>query len=142
VVPFTPTVVVAPSTHRAWRPTQADSNGNGARNGNGHGNGHANANGNGIRNGQRAASPETVVTSLRVVVRRTDKHASDVACLERLQFLLDNAGEGRSPYEVVVALPEGQFRVSAPECRTRFSADLERQLAELVGADGLVIERG
>ncbi len=83
-----------------------------------------------------------IVANLRVVVRRTDKQAADVACLERLQFLFDNAGEGQSPYEVVIALPAGQFRVSAPECRTRFSADLERHLTELVGADGLVVERG
>jgi len=81
------------------------------------------------------------VQSLSIVVRRTDKHATDVAHLERLQFLLDNAGAGASPYEVVVALPSGQFRVSAPDCRTRFSSDLERQLGELVGPDGVGIER-
>ncbi|MDP8921583.1 MAG: DNA polymerase III subunit alpha [Chloroflexota bacterium] len=141
VVPFTPTVVVAPSTHRAWRPTQAESNGNGSRNGNGHGsNGHTN--GNGARNGTKAAAPEVVLKHLRVVVRRTDRLAADVACLERLQFLFDNAGAGQSPYEVIVALPGGQFRVSAPDCRTRFSADLERQLVELIGANGLLVERG
>ena len=145
VVQFTPTVVVAPSAHRAWRPTQAESSGNGARNGNGHGNGHASgnghANGNGAKTGPKAASPEVVVQSLRIVVRRTDKNATDVAHLERLQFLLDNAGAGASPYEVVVALPSGQFRVSAPDCRTRFTSDLERQLGELVGPDGVEIER-
>ena len=52
VVIFQPTVVVAPSNHRAWRrskPAEATSNGNG--NGHANRNGHSNGNGNGHTNG-------------------------------------------------------------------------------------------
>jgi DNA polymerase III subunit alpha len=139
VVAFQPTVVVAPSSHRAWRPARSaehgtNGNGNGLANGNGHTNGHANGNG----NGGRAPAPEVVVRRLRVLVSRTDNELADAKRLERLSHLLQE--EGASPYEVVVQMPEGRFRVSAPDCRVRLTADLERQLREDFGEACILVE--
>jgi DNA polymerase-3 subunit alpha len=134
VVPFQPTVVVAPSTHRAWRPAKSAEH---ATNGNGHGqaNGHSNGNG----NGGRPAVPELVVRRLRVLVQRTENDLADAKRLERLSHLLQD--DGASPYEVIVALPEGRFRVSAPESKVRLTADLERQLKEDFGPACVTVER-
>jgi DNA polymerase-3 subunit alpha len=136
VVVVQPTVVVAPSTHRAWRPAKSaehNGNGNGHANGNGNGNGHANG------NGVRASAPEVVVRRLRVLVPRTENQSADEKMLERLGHLLQE--EGASPYEVIVSLPEGRFRVSAPECRVRLTADLERQLKDDFGEACVLVER-
>jgi hypothetical protein len=134
VVPFQPTVVVAPSAHRAWRPARSAEH---AANGNGHGqsNGHRNGNG----NGSRPAVPELVVRRLRVLVQRTENDLADAKRLERLSHLLQD--DGASPYEVIVALAEGRFRVSAPESKVRLTVDLERQLKEDFGAACVTVER-
>jgi len=134
VVVFQPTVVVAPSTHRAWRPARsAEQGGNGASNGNGH------TNGNGHKNGNGHQAPEIVVKRLRVSIERTESHVSDEKRLERLSHLLQE--EGASPFEVIVAMPDGRYRVSAPESRVRLTADLERQLREDFGPEQVSIER-
>ena len=44
-----------------------------------------------------------------------ENEVADSKRLERLSHLLQD--EGGSPYEIVVAIPEGRFRVSAPESR-------------------------
>jgi hypothetical protein len=138
VVTFQPTVVVAPTTHRAWRPAKSAEHGaNG--NANGNGNGHLNGNGHANGNGSRASAPEIVVRRLRVLVNRSDNEFADAKRLERLSHLLQD--EGASPYEVIVAMPEGRFRVSAPECRVRLTADLERQLRDDFGEACVVVER-
>ena len=138
VVTVQPTVVVAPSTHRAWRPAKSAEHGT---NGNGHanGNGHSNGNGHVSGNGGRPSAPELVVRRLTVLVNRTDNEFADAKRLERLSHLLQD--EGASPYEVVVAMPEGRFRVSAPDCRVRLTADLERQLREDFGAECVTVDR-
>ena len=136
VVVFQPTVVVAPSAHRAWRPAKSaehGSNGNGHANGNGSANEHVNG------NGSRPPVPELVVRQLTVVVNRTDNEFADAKRLERLSHLLQD--EGASPFEVVVAMPKGRFRVSAPESRVRLTADLERQLREDFGAESVTVDR-
>ena len=130
VVVFQPTVVVAPSTHRAWRPARSAEHGSNG-NGNGNGSSHGHTNGNG--NGSRPAAPEVVVRRLRVLVNRTDNEVADAKRLERLSHLLQD--EGASPYEVIVAMPEGRFRVSAPDSRVRLTADLERQLRDDFGEE-------
>ena len=138
VVVFRPTVVVAPSTHRAWRPAKSAehaSNGNGHGNGNGSSNGHANGNG----YGSRPTAAEVVVRRLRVVVKRTENDIADENRLARLNLLLQD--EGASPYEVVVAMPEGRFRVSHPDSRVRLTAELERQLREDFGEESVTVER-
>jgi hypothetical protein len=110
----------------AWAPTA----GSGSRSANGSGNGQANGSGAGKGNGARAS--ETAVR-LRLLVRRTEDEIADLRKLERLQHLLDEAGQ--SPYDVIVALPSGRWRVSAPECRTRYSLELEQRLRDLLGDD-------
>jgi len=137
VVTVQPTVVIAPSTHRAWRPAKSAEHGT---NGNGHANGHGASNGHTNGNGSRAAAPELVVRQLRVLVHRTENQFADAKRLERLSHLLQD--EGASPFEVVVAMPDGRFRVSAPESRVRLTADLERQLREDFGADCVTADRG
>jgi DNA polymerase-3 subunit alpha len=138
VVVFQPTVVVAPSTHRAWRPAKsAEHNGNG--NGNGHSNGNGNGNGHANGNGARPLAPEVKVKRLRVLVHRTENDIADEKKLARLNHLLQD--EGASPYEVVVAMPEGRFRVSAPDCRVRLTQDLERQLRDDFGEACVLVER-
>jgi DNA polymerase-3 subunit alpha len=142
VVVVQPTVVVAPSTHRAWRPAKsAEHNGNGHSNGssNGNGNGHANGNGHTNGNGSKPLAPEVVVRRLRVLVNRTENPSADLKMLERLGHLLQD--EGASPYEVIVAMPEGRFRVSAPDCRTRLTADLMRQIKDDFGEACVMVER-
>jgi DNA polymerase-3 subunit alpha len=129
VVVFQPTVVVAPSTHRAWRPAKSAEHG---PNGNG--------NGNGQTNGNRAAAPEVVVRGLQILVHRTDNDIADEKRLARLSHLLQD--EGASPFEVIVSMPDGRFRVSAPESRVRLTADLERQLREDFGTECIVVDRG
>jgi DNA polymerase III subunit alpha len=136
VVAVQPTVVVAPSTHRAWRPAKSAEH---SSNGNGHANGSSNGHANGNGNGGRAAAPEVVVRRLRVLVQRTDNPMADAKRLERLSLLLQD--DGASPFEVVVAMPDGRFRVSAPESRVRLTADLERQLREDFGAESITVER-
>jgi DNA polymerase-3 subunit alpha len=139
VVVVQPTVVVAPSTHRAWRPAKSaehTANGNGHANGNSNGSSNGHANG----NGSRAAAPELVVKRLRVLVHRTENELADAKRLERLSHLLQD--EGASPFEVVVAMPTGRFRVSHPDSRVRLTADLERQLREDFGAECIIVERG
>jgi DNA polymerase-3 subunit alpha len=138
VVVFQPTVVVAPTAHRAWRPAKSaehgtNGNGSGYSNGNGSSNGHSNG------NGSRATAPELVVRRLRIVVNRTDNDNADEKLLSRLSHLLQD--EGASPYEVVVVLPEGRFRVSHPDSRVRLTVDLERQLREDFGAECVVVDR-
>ena len=110
----------------AWAPTASS----GPRSANGSGNGQAN--GSGARKGNGARTPETAVR-LRLLVRRTEDEIADLRRLERLQHVLDE--DGQSPYEVIVALPTGRWRVSAPECRTRYSPELEQRLRELLGDD-------
>ena len=107
-------------------------------NGNGTSNGHTNGNGNG--SGSRAAAPELVVKRLRVLIHRTENEFADAKRLERLSHLLQD--EGASPFEVIVAMPDGRFRVSAPESCVRLTADLERQLREDFGAECVLVERG
>jgi DNA polymerase-3 subunit alpha len=136
VVVFQPTVAVAPSTHRAWRPARSAEHGSNG-NGNGSGGSHAHTDGNG--NGSRPAAPEVVVRRLRVLVHRTDNEVADAKRLERLSHLLQD--EGASPFEVIVAMPEGRFRVSAPDSRVRLTADLERQLREDFGEECVVVDR-
>ncbi len=139
VVVVQPTVVVAPSTHRAWRPAKsAEHNGNGHANGNG--NGHANGNGHTTGNGSKPLAPEVVVRRLRVLVNRTENQSADEKMLERLGHLLQD--EGASPYEVVVSLPDGRFRVSAPDCRVRLTAELVRQLKDDFGETCILVDRG
>src|SRR5262249_20141171 len=118
------------------------SNGNGHANGNGHSNGHSNGNGNGHANGNggRPLAPELIARRLRVLIHRTENEFADAKRLERLSHLLQE--EGASPFEVVVAMPEGRFRVSAPECRVRLTADLERQLRDDFGEACVLVERG
>jgi hypothetical protein len=81
-----------------------------------------------------------VVKRLRVLVTRTDDDIKDEKKLARLNHLLQE--EGASPYEVVVAMPEGRFRVSAPDCRVRLTSDLERQLRDDFGEACVLVERG
>ena len=76
---------------------------------------------------------------LCVVVNRTENEFADAKRLERLSLLLQD--EGASPYEVVVVMPEGRFRVSAPDCRVRLTADLERQLRDDFGAECVSVDR-
>jgi hypothetical protein len=81
-----------------------------------------------------------VVKRLRVLVQRTESDFADAKRLERLSHLLQE--EGGSPFEVIVGLPEGRFRVSAPDCRVRLTADLERQLRDDFGEASVTVERG
>jgi DNA polymerase III subunit alpha len=132
VVVFQPTVVVAPSTHRAWqRAKPAESNGNG--------NGHAASNGNGNGNG-KPALPEIVVQRLRLLIPRTENEASDITKIQHLDHVLGGQ-EGQSPCEVIVVLPEGRFRVSDPGYRVRLTADLTAELRRICGDEHVVIER-
>jgi hypothetical protein len=39
-------------------------------------------------------------------------------------------------------MPDGRFRVSAPDSRVRLTADLERQLREDFGAECIEVDRG
>jgi hypothetical protein len=80
-----------------------------------------------------------VVRRLRVLLNRSDNDLADEKRLERLSLLLQD--EGASPYEVIVALPQGRFRVSAPDCRVRFTADLERKLRDDFGESSVQVER-
>jgi len=118
----------------AWAPfvanTTRHANGNGQKNGSQK-----------TRNGARDPSPEIKVRRLRLVVRRTGDVVADTKTLEKLQHLLEEA-EGQSPYEVIVASPQGRWRVSAPECHTRLSADLERRLRALLGDEHVLVEQG
>jgi DNA polymerase-3 subunit alpha len=118
----------------AWAPVAS----NGPRNGNGHASGNGHRNGNGHKNGNGAQAPELNVR-LRLIVPRSHDHLVDVRLLEQLQLALQE--EGQSHYEVVLALPTGRWRVSAPECTTRFTADLEHRLRGLLGDEAVVVER-
>ena len=69
----------------------------------------------------------------------TENEVADAKRLERLSHLLQE--EGASPFEVIVALPDGRFRVSAPESRVRLTADLERQLRDDFGPECVMVER-
>ncbi|MGE3908292.1 MAG: OB-fold nucleic acid binding domain-containing protein, partial [Chloroflexota bacterium] len=143
---YQPTVTVDPNPRAAWRPKKdaaaVNGNGNGHANGSSNGNG---SNGNGHSNGNgsngRAAAPEIVVNRLRLVIPRTDNEAADINKIQRLDFALGGQ-EGQSPCEVIVVMPEGKFRVSDPEYRVRFSADLKDQLQQICGAEYVVVERG
>jgi DNA polymerase-3 subunit alpha len=138
VVQVQPTVVVAPASDRAWRrpkATTATTTGNG----NGHANGNGHSNGNGHTNGNGNKAPEIVVQRLRITIQRSENEVADSKRLERLSHLLQD--EGGSPYEIVVAMPEGRFRVSAPESRVRLTADLERQLRDDFGEECVAVMR-
>ena len=75
---------------------------------------------------------------LRLVVQRTEDDLADLRRLEQLQLLLQE--DGQSPYEVIVALPSGEWRVSAPDCRTRLTAELEQRLRALLGDEQVTVE--
>ena len=114
----------------AWMPSAPRDRGGPAN-----GNGKAATNGRKNGNGARAAE---VPTRLRLQVRRTGDDVADTKQLEQLQHLLDR--EGESPYEVVLVLPDGRWKVSAPDCRTRHTPDLERDLRALLGDDSVTSE--
>ncbi len=125
-----PRIPTAPAGDVAWAPV--------ASNGNGHRSGNGLRNGSGMRHGNGERSPETPVR-LRLVVTRTDDAETDERTLRSLRELL-NWEDGQSPFEVIVALPKGRWRVSAPDCTTRFDAELERRLRALLGDEQVVVE--
>ena len=85
------------------------------------------------------AEGEKVVRRLRVLIQRTENDHADEKLLARLSHLLQD--EGQSPFEVIVAMPEGKFRVSHPEARVRLTTDLERQLREDFGPECVLVEQ-
>jgi DNA polymerase-3 subunit alpha len=130
---------VAPSAHRAWRPTQAAQSGPGGS-GNGHATRNGQANGHANGNGARAPAPELVVRRIRLLVHRTESDAGDVARIQHLDHVLGGQLDGQSPCEVIVVLPEGRFRVSDPDFKVRLTDDLAAELRRICGDEGVLVE--
>ncbi len=84
------------------------------------------------------ALPSETPARLRLVVHRSGDDDADIHVLWRLRDVLQE--DGQSPYEVIVALASGRWQVSAGECRTRFSAELEQRLRSLLGDAHVAVE--
>jgi DNA polymerase-3 subunit alpha len=120
-------------------------------NGNGHGrtngarsNGTHGANGTNGAGSHQAPAPtaaraERPPVSLKLTLRRTGDSPADIRTLEKLHTLL-KAGEGHDPYELELVSAQKRVRLSVPDARTCFSADLEVSLRRLLGPENVVVQ--
>jgi DNA polymerase III subunit alpha len=76
---------------------------------------------------------------LRLTLRRTGDMPIDVQTLDRLHALLPL--DGPDSYEIVLTVGLKRVRLANPLARTRFTPELERQLTELLGPDGVEVQR-
>jgi hypothetical protein len=76
---------------------------------------------------------------LRLTLRRTGDMPIDVQTLDRLHALLPQ--DGPDSYEIVLTVGPKRVRLDNPLARTRFTPELEQQLTELLGRDGVEVQR-
>jgi len=119
---------------------------NGGRRGSGgRGNGH-NGNGNGARHKSappvQAVAPATAREAgpaprhVDLIVRRTGNQGVDVALVQEVCGLLDEA-KGNDTFSIMVVNDTGRVRVDFPKRTTGWSPVLARSLGELLGEDGV-----
>ena len=94
------------------------------------------------RTGTQVQAPDDgppVPVRLRLTLRRTGDMPTDVQMLDRLHALLPQ--DGPDSYEIVLTVGLKRVRLDNPLARTRFTPELEQQLAELLGRDGVEVQR-